>query len=111
MSKTVFSLVRHAVQTSRALSAFGARNTLADSHYFITDGNNRIQNQIKGLKFRSGAWREDNGEKQWGLLWTMQDDFRQKCTLDVCFKQKMVKVTTKTGETVMAIQYDTSKCN
>eukprot|EP00092_Neocalanus_flemingeri_P040022 GFUD01043591.1.p1 GENE.GFUD01043591.1~~GFUD01043591.1.p1 ORF type:complete len:108 (+),score=34.00 GFUD01043591.1:32-355(+) len=103
MSRAISSLV---TQSSRALSAFGARHAPV-SNFFITDNNNGIMNNIKGLKFKSGGWQEDN--KRWGLLWTMEGNNRHVHTqMDRGFKQKLVKVTTKTGETVLAIAYETS---
>ena len=103
MSKAVSKLFSQSVQNSRAHSAFGSRNAPV-SNYFITDNNNQILNKTPGLRFKSGGWQEDN--KKWGLLWTIEGNIMPN--VDMCFKQKLVKVTTKTGERVMAITYDTN---
>ena len=105
MSKPVSKLIIQSVQNSRSHSAFGARNS-PPSYIFMTDNNNRIQNKFTGLKFKSGGCQEDT--KKWGLLSTMQGNNMPR--MDICIKQKLVMVTTQTGEKVMAITCEDSSC-
>ena len=100
--KAASSLLHHYnyTQSSRSIT-----------YFFITDNNNKIQHLLPGLEFRSGAWKEDFAGKKWGLLWTLNKNNRPKITTsEIGYKHKMVKVMTKTGEMVMAIEFD-SKYN
>ena len=105
MAPTFSKFISHSVQNSSA-STFESSNAPV-LNYFITDSNNRILNNVPGLGGWQEGWQEDT--KTWGLLWTMKANSMPK--MDMYFKQKLVKVTTKTGETVMAITFDTSGCS
>ena len=67
-----------------------------------------ILKQNNTFWFKSGGWQEDT--KKWGLLWTIDGKNRTKPMLDMCVKQKLVKVTTNSGEEVMAITINTDSC-
>ena len=103
MSKPISVVLKKAGPHLRALNSVHTRYV---SNYFVTDNNNQILKANPGLKFKSGGWQGDN--KKWGLLWTTESKSMPR--MDRCFKQKLVRVTTKAGETVVAITYDSSGC-
>ena len=123
--KAASSLLPHFnyIQNFRSFSAYGAKQSPGTS-FFKTDNNNKIHlkfrqypgtssfktDNINKIQFRSGAWKEDFAGKKWGLLWTLNRDnnWPNITTSDIGYKQKMVKVMTKTGEMEMAVQFDTS---
>eukprot|EP00091_Calanus_sinicus_P006555 TRINITY_DN17248_c0_g1_i1.p1 TRINITY_DN17248_c0_g1~~TRINITY_DN17248_c0_g1_i1.p1 ORF type:complete len:109 (-),score=25.78 TRINITY_DN17248_c0_g1_i1:130-456(-) len=90
MSKPISVLLSKAGPSLRTLSSTNTRNV---SNYFVTDNNNQILKANPGLRFKSGGWQEDN--KKWGLLWTTESNNVPR--LNSCYKQKLVRVTTKAG--------------
>ena len=104
MSKPASSLI-----TSRTLNTFLRQNFRASKYYFITDNSSQILDKNPALRFKSGGWQEDN--KKWGLLWTLQGSKRPMPKLDMCVKQKLVMVTTNSGEKVMAVTFNTDSCS
>ena len=115
--KAASSLLPHFnyIQNFRSFSAYGAKQSPGTS-FFKTDNNNKIHlkfrqypgtssfktDNINKIQFRSGAWKEDFAGKKWDWLCP------KITTSDIGYKQKMVKVMTKTGEMEMAVQFDTS---
>ena len=107
MSKTASSLITQSVKKSRTLNTFVRQNTPASKYYFTTDKSSHIMDKNPALRFKSGGWQEDN--KKWGLLWTLHGSNRPMPKLDMCVKQKLVRVTTNSGQKVMAVTYNTDR--
>ena len=103
MSKPASTLMN-----SRTLNTFVRQNTPASNYYFTTENHSQILDKNPALRFKSGGWQEDN--KTWGLLWTLQGSTKPMPKLDISVKQKLVRVTTKSGEKVMAVTYNTESC-
>merc|ERR1712129_386549 len=88
----------------------GRQNMTLSNTIFTTD--NKLANILKqntALRFKSGGWLEDT--KKWGLLWTLEGKNRTIPILDACVKQKLVEVTTNSGEKVTAININTDSCS
>ena len=106
---TMSKPVSFAIQNYRALNTTVRQNMTLSNTIFTTD--NKLANILRqntALRFKSGGWQEDT--KKWGLLWTLEGKNRTKPMLDMCVKQKLVKVTTNSGEKVMAITINTDSC-
>ena len=106
------------IQSSRALNTTAralknpvtGKPSLATCQYiFTTDHRSSFileENNALKLKFKTGGYQEDN--KKTGILWTLQGQNRTLLPrLDKCIKQKLVRVTTNSGEKVMAIACNT----
>ena len=100
------SVVQNLLPTfcSRNKTAFG----FVRLSYVFTIGSSReVQETNPGLRYRSEGWDEKTG--QWGTLWTVRDRRTEK--IDMCVKKEVVRVNTKSGETVTAIAYKTDSCS
>ena len=106
--KAASSLLQHYTQSSRSISTSVHQyiRQAPGTYFFQPNTNNNIQHLVPDLQLKcmSGAWKEDLAGKKWDWLCP------KITTSDIGYKQKMVKVMTKTGETVMAIEFD-SKYN
>ena len=102
MSKAFSSLI-----SCRALNTFVSRNVKAGNYYFTTGLNKDILDKNPNMCFKSGGYQEDT--KQYGHLWTMSGNTKPIMPSS-CVRQKVVKVTTSSGKTVMATTLDTSVC-
>eukprot|EP00090_Calanus_glacialis_P024202 TRINITY_DN37572_c0_g1_i1.p2 TRINITY_DN37572_c0_g1~~TRINITY_DN37572_c0_g1_i1.p2 ORF type:complete len:119 (-),score=38.95 TRINITY_DN37572_c0_g1_i1:24-350(-) len=107
MSKPVSSLITQTVQNSRTMNTFVRQNIPASSYYFTTDNSSQLLDKNPALRFKSAGLQVETS--RWGTVWTMQGN--NMPNLDKCMKQKMVKVTTNSGETLMAISYNTDSCS
>ena len=91
---------------SRTLNTFVRYNSPSANYYFTTDNNSNILENNPALKFKSAGCQEDT--KRWGTIWTSAGNTMPK--LNMCVRQKVVKVMTSSGELLTAIAYDTDRC-
>ena len=101
------SLITKSVRNSRTLNTSVRQKIPASNYYFTTENSSQVLDKNPALRFKSAGCQVDTS--RWGTVWAMQGNNIPK--LDKCMRQKMVKVTTNSGETLKAISYNTDSCS
>merc|ERR1712062_51343 len=91
MSKTFSALSRFSKTGSKGL---GTQHS--PQLYFVSDNSQAVLKTGPYLTFKTGGWEEES--KKWGLVWS-SDRTQQSLP---AFRQKQVRVITKSGENLLA---------